>query len=173
MPGPDIQRPAVGVLTGPVVGRILNHMVKRSPKLDATFRALADPTRRAILARLRTGERTISELASGFAMTLPAVSKHVYVLERAGLMGVRLEGRVRRCRLEPAALREAEAWMADYREFWETSLDKLEQYAASTTREAGTEWQASERDRSQHSNSVERLQRRGSGSGGRGRKRTD
>jgi DNA-binding transcriptional ArsR family regulator len=148
-------------------------MVKRSRRLDATFRALADPTRRAILARLRTGERTISELATGFAMTLPAVSKHVYVLERAGLMGVRLEGRVRRCRLEPAALREAEAWMSDYREFWETSLDKLEQYAASTSREAGTGWQASERDRSQDSSSVGRSQRRGSGSGGRGRKRMD
>jgi DNA-binding transcriptional ArsR family regulator len=148
-------------------------MVKRSRRLDSTFRALADPTRRAILARLRAGDRSISDLAGGFAMTLPAVSKHVYVLERAGLMAVRREGRVRWCTLEPEPLRDAEAWMSDYREFWESNLDKLEQYASSTSTEEGERWRALEPGRSRDSGSVERSRRRGSGSGGRGRKKKD
>jgi DNA-binding transcriptional ArsR family regulator len=146
-------------------------MVKQSRRLDTTFGALADPTRRAILARLRGGDRSISELASGFDMSLPAVSKHVRVLERAGLMRIRREGRVRRCTLRPAPMREAAAWMTGYRQFWESSLDKLERYVTDPMGEEGGEWRESEPDRSEGSGSVERSRRRGSESGERGRKR--
>jgi DNA-binding transcriptional ArsR family regulator len=101
------------------------------PALDATFSALADPTRRAILARLATGDRTISELASRFDMTLPAVSKHVRVLERAGLARVEREGRARRTSLVAAPMRAASAWIEQYRRFWEFQFDQLSAYLAS------------------------------------------
>src|SRR3954463_5656272 len=104
-------------------GSILNHMVYQSDMLDATFSALADPTRRAILARLASGDRTISELAARFDMTLPAVSKHVRVLERAGLARVRRDGRSRRTHLVATPLREAADWMESYRRFWEHQMD--------------------------------------------------
>ncbi|HKN69248.1 MAG TPA: metalloregulator ArsR/SmtB family transcription factor [Gemmatimonadaceae bacterium] len=105
-------------------------MVYRQAALDSTFAALADPTRRAILARLANGDRTISELASRFAMSLPAVSKHVRVLERAGLARVRREGRARRTTLVAAPMRDAAAWMERYRRFWEFQLDQLTAYLA-------------------------------------------
>ena len=96
--------------------------------LDRTFAALADPTRRAILARLSTREASVTELAEPFAMSLPAVSKHLKVLERAGLITRGREAQWRPCRLEAKPLREVADWMEHYRRFWEESLDRLEDY---------------------------------------------
>jgi DNA-binding transcriptional ArsR family regulator len=104
-------------------------MVKdSSTRLDATFAALADPTRRAILNRLAGGERTVSELAEPFPMSLPAITKHLSVLRRAGLVEQRKVGRMRRCRLAPEPLRSAGAWIGAYRRFWEKRLDSLAEY---------------------------------------------
>ena len=97
-------------------------------RLDATFAALADPTRRAILARLAAGERSVTELAAPFAMSLPAVSKHLKVLERAGLISRGREAQWRPCRLEAAPLKKAARWIERYRQFWEESLDRLDDY---------------------------------------------
>jgi DNA-binding transcriptional ArsR family regulator len=96
--------------------------------LDATFAALADPTRRAILTRLASGEATVTELAEPFDMTLPGVSKHLKVLERAGLISRGRVAQSRPCRLEAAPLREAADWVESYRRFWEGSFDRLEDY---------------------------------------------
>jgi DNA-binding transcriptional ArsR family regulator len=104
------------------------HSPQLSAALDGTFGALADPTRRAILLNLSRGERTIGELAALFDMSLPGVSKHVRVLERAGLTDVRRDGRVRRCRLMGAPLRAADTWIAHYRAFWEQHLDQFAAY---------------------------------------------
>ena len=95
-------------------------------QLSLIFGALADPTRRAILARLAEGEATVNELAEPFAMTLPAVSKHLKVLERAGLISRGREAQWRPCRLEAEPLREASDWVDRYRRFWESSYDKLD-----------------------------------------------
>src|ERR1043165_6133451 len=100
--------------------------------LDATFGALSDPTRREILARLASGDRTISELAGKFDMTLPAVSKHIRVLQAAGLAAVERDGRVRRARLTPAPMRSALDWIERYRQFWESELDRLAAYLEAT-----------------------------------------
>lgn len=97
-------------------------------KLDATFSALGDSTRRKILARLSRGDATITELAEPFAMTLPAVSKHLRVLEKAGLVKRRREGWYHHCRLETRPLEEATAFLARYRPFWESTLDELAKY---------------------------------------------
>ena len=97
-------------------------------RLDATFAALADPTRRAILARLARGECTVTELAAPFAMTMPAISKHLRVLERAGLVTRRREAQLRPCRLEAAPLKEVAEWAERYRAIWEGRLDRLESY---------------------------------------------
>lgn len=97
-------------------------------QLSATFAALADPTRRAILARLAAGETSVTELAAPFEMTLPAVSKHLKVLERAGLISQGREAQWRPRRLEAAPLREADAWLERYREFWEERFDRLDDY---------------------------------------------
>lgn len=96
--------------------------------LSATFSALSDPTRRAILARLATGETTVTELAEPFEMSLPAISKHLKVLERAGLISRGREAQWRPCRLEASRLKEASDWLERYRQFWEQSLDRLESY---------------------------------------------
>jgi DNA-binding transcriptional ArsR family regulator len=96
--------------------------------LSLTFAALADPTRRAILARLAEGEVSVTELAEPIAMTLPAVSKHLKVLERAGLVTRGREAQWRPCRLEAAPLKDAADWVEHYRQFWEGSLDRLEDY---------------------------------------------
>jgi DNA-binding transcriptional ArsR family regulator len=96
--------------------------------LDATFAALADPTRRAILARLVEGEAAVTELARPFEMTLPAVSKHLKVLERAGLIERSRHAQFRPCRLAPEPLREVAAWVEDYRLLWEGRLDRLGDY---------------------------------------------
>jgi DNA-binding transcriptional ArsR family regulator len=101
-------------------------MVKhRAERLDVTFRALADATRRAILERLARGSASMTELAEPFAMSLPAVSKHLRVLERAGLVARQREGRVHRMDLARGPLREAIAWLDEYRRFWEARLDAL------------------------------------------------
>ena len=97
-------------------------------QLDATFAALADPTRRAILARLASGETSVTELAQPFAMSLPAVSKHLKVLERAGLIERGREAQWRPCRLKADRLKEASDWVGNYRRFWEESFDRLDDY---------------------------------------------
>ena len=108
---------------------ILNHMVYYSAaQLDATFGALSDATRRAILARLAGGDSSVSELAEPFRMSLPAVSKHLRVLEQARLLRREKNGRVHRCRLLPAPLKSAQAWIAFYRQFWNQQLDTLENF---------------------------------------------
>jgi len=99
-----------------------------SQHLDATFHALSDPTRRAILARLASGEATVTELAEPFAMSLPAVSKHLKVLQRAGLIARSREAQWRPCRLEAAPLKDAAEWIEPYRRFWEESFDRLDDY---------------------------------------------
>jgi DNA-binding transcriptional ArsR family regulator len=96
--------------------------------LSATFSALADPTRRAILARLASGECSVTELAEPFEMSMPAVSKHLKVLERAGLIARGREAQWRPCRLEAEPLREVADWVERYREIWEQRLDRLDQY---------------------------------------------
>lgn len=96
--------------------------------LSATFAALADPTRRAILARLASGEVSVTELAEPFEMSLPAVSKHLKVLERAGLIARGREAQWRPCRLEPARLKDVSDWVEEYREIWEQRLDRLGEY---------------------------------------------
>ena len=96
--------------------------------LDATFGALADPTRRAILARLALGETSVMELAKPFAMSLPAVSKHLKVLERAGLIARAREAQWRPCRIEPRALKEVDDWLEHYRRFYDESFDRLDDY---------------------------------------------
>ena len=96
--------------------------------LDASFSALADPTRRAILARLALGETSVMELAKPFAMSLPAVSKHLKVLERAGLITRGREAQFRPCRIEPKALKGIDDWLENYRRFFEESFDRLDAY---------------------------------------------
>ena len=97
-------------------------------RLDATFAALADPTRRAILERLAQGEATVLELAEPFDMSLPAISKHLKVLERAGLITRGREAQYRPCRIKAEPLREATSWMERYRQLWDERLDRLEDY---------------------------------------------
>jgi DNA-binding transcriptional ArsR family regulator len=100
----------------------------KSDRLSTTFAALSDPTRRAILARLIQGEVTVNELAEPFDMTLPAISRHLKVLERAGLISRGREAQWRPCRLQAAPMRDAAGWLEQYRQFWEQSLDRLEGY---------------------------------------------
>jgi DNA-binding transcriptional ArsR family regulator len=97
-------------------------------RLSSTFSALADPTRRAILARLALGETSVTELAQPFDISLPAVSKHLKVLERAGLIMRGREAQWRPCRIEPRALKEVDDWLERYRRFWEQSFDRLDDY---------------------------------------------
>jgi DNA-binding transcriptional ArsR family regulator len=97
-------------------------------QLSATFAALADPTRRAILARLATGEASVTELAEPFEMSMPAVSKHLKVLERAGLIARGREAQWRPCRIEAGPLKDVSDWVEAYREIWEQRLDRLDAY---------------------------------------------
>ena len=110
-----------------------------SDHLSETFAALADPTRRAILARLAIGETSVTELAEPFEMSLPAISKHLKVLEKAGLIVRGREAQWRPCRLEPGPLKDVDGWIEHYRKFWEQSFDRLESYL--------TELQATEKNR--------------------------
>ncbi len=97
-------------------------------RLSATFSAIADPTRRAILARLASGEISVSELAKPFDMTLPAVTKHLNVLERAGLIARGRDAQWRPCRLQAEPLKQASSWIEEYRHHWEQRLDRLDAY---------------------------------------------
>jgi DNA-binding transcriptional ArsR family regulator len=117
--------------SGYLTSRLLNHMVQQhisQDRLDATFSALADPTRRAILARLASGETSVSELAQPFEMSMPAISKHLKVLQRAGLIERGREAQWRPCRLSAGPLKDASDWLDRYRRFWEESLDRLDVY---------------------------------------------
>ena len=108
---------------------MVNRMVKHSAaSLDSTFAALSDPTRRAILARLASGEASVGQLAGPFEVSLPAISRHLRVLESAGLIARERQGRERRCRLKAAPLQEAVTWIARYRRFWGRRLDALAAY---------------------------------------------
>jgi DNA-binding transcriptional ArsR family regulator len=107
----------------------------QSDPLSATFAALADPTRRAILARLALGETTVGELASPFDISLPAVSKHLKVLERAGLIARGHKAQWRPCRLEPQALMSVDHWLEEYRRLWNARLDRLDDYLNEFQRE--------------------------------------
>ena len=99
-----------------------------SEHLNATFAALADPTRRAILTRLASGENSVSELAEPFEMSMPAISKHLKLLQRAGLIERRREAQWRPCRLAAGPLKDASDWLEHYRRFWEEAFDRLEDY---------------------------------------------
>lgn len=112
-------------------------MKPRGYELDATFAALADPTRRAILARLRHGDATVAELSAPFDISQPAVSKHLKVLERAGLISRGRDAQRRPCRLEAAPLREAVDWLANYRDFWEERYQRLDALLDELQRPAG------------------------------------
>lgn len=109
-------------------------MVKYSnDALDATFGALSDPTRRAILVRLSKGDAQVSELAEPFGMSLPAVSKHLRVLEKAKLINREIDGRVHRLRINPAPLQKAQNWIEHYEKFWKQQLNSLDDYLRKTT----------------------------------------
>ncbi len=111
---------------------LLNQMVKYSSRtLNRTFAALADPTRRRILAHLARGDKCVTHLAKPHAMSLPAVSKHLRVLEKAGLLRRRRYGRVHEMRLDAKPLRQAAQWVEEYRKFWQGSLDRLAEYLES------------------------------------------
>lgn len=103
----------------------VNHMVNHNAQLDEVFYALSDPTRRMIMSRLAEGESTVKELASPFDMSLPAVSKHLKVLEKAGLLVRQVDGRMHRMRLQPDGLKTASEWVDHYRRFWDSQLDRL------------------------------------------------
>jgi DNA-binding transcriptional ArsR family regulator len=105
-------------------------------QLSATFAALADPTRRAILARLASGECSVTELAEPFEMSMPAVSKHLRVLEQAGLISKRRDAQKRPCRIEAARLKEVSEWAERYRHIWEERLDRLDSYLQTLQKEA-------------------------------------
>jgi DNA-binding transcriptional ArsR family regulator len=125
-------------------------------QLDSTFGALADPTRRAILATLMLGEASISKLAEPHRMSLPAVMKHVRVLEQAGLVSQEKTGRTRRCRLAAQPLHEAGQWISQYRQFWEGALDSLERFLNQPESKSETkehqQWQHRNRKRQPPSN---------------------
>jgi DNA-binding transcriptional ArsR family regulator len=107
-------------------------MVKRQPQLNAVFAALADPTRRRIVERLRGGELTAGEIAADFAISQPAISKHLKVLEKSGVLRREIDGRVHRCRLDPRPMREAALWIEKQERFWNAALDRLDDYFATT-----------------------------------------
>ena len=108
---------------------IFNHMVKyQSSELDMTFGALADATRRGILEQLSGGESSVTKLAEPYNISLPAISKHLRVLEKAGLLSQEKNGRVRRCRLDAGPMKEASDWISRYQRFWEQQLDSLAIY---------------------------------------------
>jgi DNA-binding transcriptional ArsR family regulator len=124
-------------LTDAADGTIFNQVVEYHPEvLDRVFAAVADPTRRAILAGLAHKPATITEIAEPFAVSLNAISKHVLVLERAGLVRREIVGREHHCRLDPAPLRKASAWIEHYRNFWDIRLEALERHIAARKKRA-------------------------------------
>jgi len=117
-------------------------MVKYSElDLDATFAALSDATRRGILARLAQGEASVSDLAAPYDISLPGVSKHLRVLERAKLIARRKDGRIHRCRLVAEPMKDAAEWIERYRQFWEQQLDALARFLAESQRKGEGTWQ--------------------------------
>ena len=112
--------------------------MQSSSQLDRTFAALADPTRRAILARLAQGETSVKDLAQPFAMTAPAVTKHLKVLEDAGLIQRSRSAQWRPCSLTPEPLKQASDWLGEYRQFWEQSFDRLDAYLIEIQRNGET-----------------------------------
>jgi DNA-binding transcriptional ArsR family regulator len=118
-------------------------------QLSQTFAALSDPTRRAILARLATGEASVKELAAPFKMSLPAISKHLKVLEKAGLIERGREAQWRPSRLQAAPLREADAWIEQYRRHWEERFDRLDEYLRELQRKGEQEVEESKEERAQ------------------------
>ena len=104
-------------------------------QLSITFAALADPTRRAILSRLSTGEASVTELAKPFNLSLPGISKHLKVLQRAGLVRQSRKAQWRPCRLDGARLKEAADWVGEYRQFWDESFERLDEYLAAVKKE--------------------------------------
>ncbi len=114
---------------------IFNYMVKYSTTLNTTFAALADPTRRAILARLAQGSASVTELAAPFKISLPAISKHLRVLEQAGLLAREKEGRIHRCRLVVKPMKDAVEWLAHYERFWEQQFASLADYLEESAQE--------------------------------------
>jgi DNA-binding transcriptional ArsR family regulator len=136
--------------------------------LDATFAALSDPTRRAILARLAQGEATVTELAEPFPFSLPAVSKHLRVLESAGLLTREINGRIHRCRLAPEPMKTASEWIEHYRVFWEKQFDALAKYLESTAEENNS-WQHPNKLPASRSKSAAPSRRRAKKSSPRGR----
>jgi DNA-binding transcriptional ArsR family regulator len=124
-----------------------------SDHLSLTFSALADPTRRAILARLALGETSVTELARPFEMTMPAVTKHLKVLERAGLIARGREAQWRPCKLEAGPLKDVAGWVEHYRQFWEQSFDRLDDYLRelqSSESKRGAQDKIKERDEENH-----------------------
>ena len=115
--------------------------------LSATFAALADPTRRAILARLASGEASVTQLAEPFDMSMPAISKHLKVLERAHLIGRGREAQWRPCRLEAAPLKDVAEWIDHYRQFWEQSFDRLDDYLRELKARAAVEHKPKAKDK--------------------------
>jgi len=119
-------------------------------QLSSTFAALADPTRRAILARLIAGEASVTELAAPFDMTMPAVSKHLKVLQRAGLIARSREAQWRPCRIEGEPLKQAAAWLDEYRIVWEQRLDRLEIYLRGLKKKEKAHGRNKKKSRSRH-----------------------
>ena len=132
---------------------IVNRMVKYPASLDTTFGALADPTRRAILATLMLGQSSISELAKPHRMSLPAVMKHLRVLEGAGLLTQRKCGRTRHCQLAAEPLKSAEQWISQYRIFWEGAFDSLERYLSQEENKEDKKWPRRKHNRNQKARS--------------------
>ena len=128
----------------------IGYAMTSSQRLDATFAALADPTRRAILARLASGEAPVTELARPFAMSQPAISKHLRVLERAGLISRGRDAQRRPCRIEARPLAEANGWLEGYRQFWEGSFQRLDVLLGEMTDEMKTKKKRTPANRGDH-----------------------
>ena len=139
-----------------------------SAVLDATFAALSDATRRGILARLAEGESSVSELAAPYRMSLPAVSKHLRVLESAGLIARQKDGRVHRCRFVADPMKNAAEWIERYRRFWEEQLDALALYLEESSNKENPKWQLPIPAPGQRSRSGASSRRRGKESSRRG-----
>jgi DNA-binding transcriptional ArsR family regulator len=133
--------------------QLFNRIAKLS--LDTAFAALSDPTRRAILARLALGETSVTELAKPFAMSLPAVSKHLKVLERAGLIARGREAQWRPCRIEPRALKDIDDWLNHYRRFFDESFDRLDAYLQKLQAQDQTQSQTQDHDRARDQKRIE------------------
>jgi DNA-binding transcriptional ArsR family regulator len=140
---------------------MVNH---QSGALDAVFAALSDPIRRSILERLAEGEASVGDLAAPFQVTAPAISRHLRVLERAGLLDRRKKGRVHRCRLRPRPMTEAVEWIEQCRKYWEQQFNALERYLAETTPKENDSWPHPASAPRRRSNSSAPSKRRAKGS---------